>query len=90
MRCALCNDQPSTVQDVLDCKTCRDDGTANEIPKTLPADELLSTAVIMKPALENRFLSQPPAPRPPIPADDVGSGDASVVQPKAKRPYKKR
>lgn len=60
MRCTLCNDQPSLVEDVLGCKTCRDDGTANEIPKTLAATDLLSTAVAMKPGLANRFWPTPP------------------------------
>lgn len=60
MRCTLCNDQPSLVEDVLGCKTCRDDGTANEIPKSLGMTDLLSTAVTIKPQLANRFLPTPP------------------------------
>ena len=44
-----------TVNDVLNCNTCRKDGTANEIPKSLPRVTELNEAVRLKPGLAKRF-----------------------------------
>lgn len=67
MNCNKCSDKPKTVAEVLGCKTCRDDGTANEIPKDLAADAPLEQAVERKLGLGNRFSPEPataPAPAP--------------------------
>ena len=64
MNCNKCGDKPKSVAEVLGCKTCRDDGTANEIPKDLPADAPLERAVERKLGLGNRFSAEPAEPAP--------------------------
>lgn len=56
MRCDKCGDINLTVALVMGCKTCNEDGTANELR---PFEGLsLETAVAMKPQLANRFIPQ--------------------------------
>lgn len=59
MRCNRCTDQPTTVGEVLGCKFCRDDGTANEIPKDMLGHEPLRHAVTRRPGMSNRFTEDP-------------------------------
>lgn len=55
MKCIICGDSPTTVGQVLACRTCIDDRTANEIPKDMQPGAPLRVAVDRKPNLSNRF-----------------------------------
>jgi len=55
MKCNRCLLNMRTVSDVLNCNTCRKDGTANEVPKSLPRVTALEEAVRLKPGLLKRF-----------------------------------
>lgn len=58
MKCGNCGDSVSTVGQVRACKTCREDGTANEMNACSGIDAV-STAILLKPALANRFSPEP-------------------------------
>lgn len=95
MDCNKCGDHPKTVDQVLACKTCKDDGTANEIPKDMLPEALLTQAVERKPGLGNRFTqekaSAPTAPAPAKPARKAKAQKKKPSKPaKAKPKAKKR
>lgn len=52
MKCTKCGDIVATVAAVLACRTCSEDGTANECR----GYEELDSAVALKPQLANRFV----------------------------------
>lgn len=58
MKCGNCGDSVATVGQVRACKTCREDGTANEMNACSGIDAI-GTAILLKPALANRFTAEP-------------------------------
>ena len=62
MKCNNCQRDVTKVEDVLDCRTCVNDGTANEIPKDMAKGDPLTAVLERKPGLAARFIADPPPP----------------------------
>ena len=84
MLCNKCSDKPRTVGDVLACRTCKNDGTANEIPKHLPVQADLEVALTFKPGLDARFTPEKVKPEEqpaPIEPDERAEKKMLASQP---------